>query len=55
MSIMKKLEKNPWTWAIAVIVIGYIFMARAEMSYFPIFVSALIVAKLIEVINKLDR
>ncbi|KKP85823.1 MAG: hypothetical protein UR88_C0006G0007 [Candidatus Nomurabacteria bacterium GW2011_GWA1_35_8] len=52
---MKKLNKNPWVWAMAVVVLGYIFMEKGIMEQFPIYVSALIVAKLIEIINKLNK
>lgn len=48
---MKNLNKNPFAWAIVVILLGWWAMSSGEYEAFLVFVLAVIIAKLVEIIN----
>lgn len=52
---MKNLNRNPIAWFIFTILLGYILTGQGDLNSFVVLVSATIIAKLVEIINKLER
>jgi hypothetical protein len=52
---MKKLNKSPIAWSIVVVISGYVAIINDEMDFFIVLAIAVIIEKLIEIINGLVR
>jgi hypothetical protein len=49
---MKNLSKNSLVWFFATIAIGWVAVETANLEFFIVFVSAVILAKQIEILSK---
>ena len=49
---MKNLDKNPLAWFVATILFGGLALETGSFEYYVVFVSAIILAKQIEILSK---
>jgi hypothetical protein len=52
---VKNINKNPIVWSIVVVILGYVAITKDEMDFFIVLALAVIIEKLIEIINGLVR
>lgn len=52
---MKNLSKNSSAWLVLTALIGWLFIENGRADEFLVIVSALIVAKQIEILNKQEK
>jgi len=49
---MKNFNKNPLTWFLAAVALGWFAMETENFEFFVIFISAVILTKQIEILSK---
>lgn len=49
------IKENLWAWLIAVLVLGSVAITYDRFDYFLVFTLAFILAKQIEILNKLQK
>jgi len=52
---MRKWDKNPLAWAAIIVIGGYIFVQGNQFESFVVVAFAVVVAKLVEIIGRLDK
>ncbi len=52
---MKNLNKNPLAWLVLAVIIGWLFVENGDTDTFIVLISAVILAKQIEILNKHEK
>src|SRR3989338_2825975 len=55
LNCMRKWDKNPLAWAAIIVIGGYIFVQGNQFESFVVVAFAVVVAKLVEIIGRLDK